>query len=68
VSVGEENNSEEFCLPRYNVLCSVAVGIATGHGLGDQVVGVRIPMGANISTSPCSPDRIWGPSSFLSNG
>jgi hypothetical protein len=31
------------------------VGIATGYGLDDRVVGVRFPVG-----SPC-PDRLWGP-------
>jgi hypothetical protein len=29
-----------------------AVGIATGYGLDDQEVGVRIPVGARIFTSP----------------
>jgi hypothetical protein len=38
-----------------------AVGIATGYGLDDQGVGVRIPVGARIFTSPCLPDRLWGP-------
>jgi hypothetical protein len=35
----------------------MAVGIATGYGLEDQKVGVRVTMGAKIFTSPC-PDRL----------
>jgi hypothetical protein len=42
--------------------------IATGYGLDDKVVGVRVPVGARILISPCRPDRLWGPPSFLSNG
>jgi hypothetical protein len=45
-----------------------AVGIATGYGLDDQEVGVRVSMGARIFTSPCHPDRLWGPPNLLSNG
>jgi hypothetical protein len=45
-----------------------AVGIATGYGLVDQRVRVRVPFVARIFTSPCRPDRLWGPPSLLSNG
>jgi hypothetical protein len=38
-----------------------AVGIATGYELDDRGVGVRVPVGARIFTSPCRPDRLWGP-------
>jgi hypothetical protein len=44
-----------------------AVGIATGYGLDDQGVGVQVPVGARIFTSPCRPDRLWGPPCFLSH-
>jgi hypothetical protein len=44
-----------------------AVGIATGYGLADQGFGVRVPVGARIFTSPCYPDRLWGPSNLISN-
>jgi Uma2 family endonuclease len=33
-----------------------AVGVATGYGLDDRGVGVRVP------------DRLWGPPNLLSNG
>jgi hypothetical protein len=44
-----------------------AVGIATGYGLDEQGVGVRVPEGERIFISPCRSDRLWGPPS-LSNG
>jgi hypothetical protein len=36
--------------------------IATGYGLGDGGVGVRVPVGSIISFSPRRPDRPWGQS------
>jgi hypothetical protein len=45
-----------------------AARIATDYGLNDQGVGVRVPVGARIFTSPCRPDRLWGPLSLLSSG
>jgi hypothetical protein len=42
-----------------------AVGIATDYGLDDQEVGVRVPEGLRMFSSPCSPDRLWGPPSPL---
>jgi hypothetical protein len=44
------------------------VGITTGYGLDDQGVGVRVPVGSRIFSSPCRPDRLWGPPNLLSNG
>jgi hypothetical protein len=31
-------------------------------------VGVRVPVGSRIFTSPCLPDRLWSPPNLLSNG
>jgi hypothetical protein len=45
-----------------------SVGIATGCGLDDQGVGVRVPAGSRIFSSPCRPDRLWGPPNSLANG
>jgi hypothetical protein len=45
-----------------------AVGIATGYGLDDSEVGVRVPVGSRIITSPCRPGRLWGPPNLLYNG
>jgi hypothetical protein len=45
-----------------------AVGIETDYGLGDRGVGVRIPVGARIFSSPYLSDRLWGPPSLVSHG
>jgi hypothetical protein len=37
------------------------VGIATDYGLDDRGVGVRVPVGSRIFSSPPRPDRLWGP-------
>jgi hypothetical protein len=44
-----------------------AVGIATGYGVDDRGVGVWLPVGSRIFSSPCLPDWLWGLPSFLSN-
>jgi hypothetical protein len=45
-----------------------SVGIATGYGLDDWGVGVRVPVGSRIFSSPHRPDWLWGPPSVVSNG
>jgi hypothetical protein len=37
------------------------VSIATGYEVEDRGVGVRVPVGSRIFTSPRHPDRLWGP-------
>jgi hypothetical protein len=37
------------------------VGTATGYGLDDRGVGVRVPLGSRIFSYPRRPDRLWGP-------
>jgi hypothetical protein len=44
------------------------VVIATGYGLDDRGVGVRVPVWSRIFSSPSRPDRPWGPPSLLSIG
>jgi hypothetical protein len=44
------------------------VGIATGYGLVDLGIGVRVPVGLNIFSSLRRPDRLLGPPNLLSNG
>jgi hypothetical protein len=34
------------------------IGIATGYGLDDQGVGVRVLVEARMFTFPCRPDRL----------
>jgi hypothetical protein len=43
------------------------VGIAPGYGLDNRGVGIRVPVGPIILSSPRQSDRPWGPSSLLSN-
>jgi hypothetical protein len=45
-----------------------AVGIATGYGLEDRGVGVRIPVLSRNFSSLRRPDRLWGPPNLLCNG
>jgi hypothetical protein len=45
-----------------------SVGIATGYGLDDRGVGVRVPLQSYIFISPALPGRFWGPPSLISNG
>jgi hypothetical protein len=45
-----------------------AFGIATGYGLDDRGVGVRVPVISRIFSSPRRLERLWGPPNLLSNG
>jgi hypothetical protein len=42
-----------------------AVGIATGYGLDDRGVGVRVLVRSRIFSSPRRPDRLWGQPNLL---
>jgi hypothetical protein len=46
---------------------SVAV-IATSYGLNNSRIGVRVPVGSRILSSPRRPDWHSGPPRLLSNG
>jgi hypothetical protein len=64
--------------------CRIFVGIQNGkcpsgeeEGDGFRTISfddgrwmevVRVPVGSRIFTSPCRPDRLWGPPNLLSNG
>jgi hypothetical protein len=52
-------NSGNFCFHFVLKFSSVA-GIATGYGLDDRELGVRVPVESNIFTSSRHPDRLWG--------
>jgi hypothetical protein len=45
----------------FSILWDSIVAIATGYGLGDRGVGVRVPVGSRIFSPPSIPDRLWGP-------
>jgi hypothetical protein len=51
-----------------NYLSAVGIKVATGNGLGDRRVGVRVPAGSTILTSPYRPDQFWGPSASHPTG
>jgi hypothetical protein len=38
------------------------------YGLEDRGVGVRVPVGSRIFSTPHCPDWPWGPPSLLANG
>jgi hypothetical protein len=39
------------------------VGIATGYGLEDHGLRIRVPVRSRNFSSPRRPDRLWGPPS-----
>jgi hypothetical protein len=44
------------------------VGIATGYGLNDLGIGVRVSVGSRIFSFRRRPDWLWGPPSLLPHG
>jgi hypothetical protein len=42
--------------------------MATGCGLDDREVGVRVPLGSTIFSSPYRPDRFFGPPTYYPMG
>jgi hypothetical protein len=61
-----------FCLIILTILLirslDSTVGTATGYGLGDRGLGVRIPVDSRIFSSPNRPDLLWGSPNLLSSG
>jgi hypothetical protein len=51
----------------YKISRDSVVGIVTGYRLDDRGVGVLVPVGSRIFSSPHRPDRLWVPPSLLSN-
>jgi hypothetical protein len=48
------------------VTCNVSFHIAaTGYGMDDREARARVRVGSRIFSSPCRPDRLWGPPSLL---
>jgi hypothetical protein len=47
--------------------CHISVDYSLKH-LDDQVVGVGVPVGLRIFSSPNRPDRLWGSPNLLSSG
>jgi hypothetical protein len=61
--VDDEANSSSIAFSH-----GVAVAIASGYGLEDREVAVRVPTEARNFTSPYCSDRLCGPPNLLSNG
>jgi hypothetical protein len=49
-------------------LFKYATSAENSYWLDDRGVGVRVPAGSRIFTSPCRSDRLWVPPNLLSNG
>jgi hypothetical protein len=62
-SIKETRNSAYLILRMHSL-----VGIASGYGLNGGGVGVRVPLGSRIFSSPRRLDRLWAPPNLLSNG
>jgi hypothetical protein len=57
-------NNDPYCFKSQDS----SVDTATSYGLDDRGVGVQVPVGVRIFTSPDRPHRLWGPPNLLSNG
>jgi hypothetical protein len=42
------------------------VSIATSYGQYDRGIGVRVPVGSRMFSTPRRPDRLWGAPNLLS--
>jgi hypothetical protein len=54
--------------PLYHVSRNSVVWIATDYGLDCRGVGVRVPAGIRLFSSPQCPDRFCGPPNLLFSG
>jgi hypothetical protein len=51
-----------------NVSRDSVVCIATGYGLDDRGLGLRVPLGSRLFCPSRRPDWLWSPPNLLSNG
>jgi hypothetical protein len=56
-----------FDVPKTAMNRDSSVGIATGYGLDNRRVGVRVPVRSRIFSSPHRSDPLWSSPSLLSN-
>jgi hypothetical protein len=66
---------QKFLPWRWYVMSFTTIGAEIAHsvyrlatGWTAEGFGVRFSVGLRIFTSPCRPDRFWGPPSLLRNG
>jgi hypothetical protein len=67
VSSSKRENNLIMLYYNYNRSRDSAFSIATGYGLDDKGVGVRVLVGSRNFYSPRRPDRFWGTPSLISN-
>jgi hypothetical protein len=54
---------------KITIFCVVMeAGIATGYGLDNRGIGVRVTVGSRIFSSPRRPDRLWDPTASYPRG
>jgi hypothetical protein len=66
-------NTKQITYILREILCGIRsrdgiIVIATGYGLEDRRIGVRVPVESRIFSSPRRSDRFCGPPNLLSNG
>jgi hypothetical protein len=61
----EEKNINKYNFLSLSMRRDSVVSITTGYGLDDRGVGVGVPVGSRIFSSPRCPDRLWGSSELL---
>jgi hypothetical protein len=57
----------KFSLDDFEKYLYIVVSTATGYGLDGRGVGVRVPVGSKIFSSPRRAGRLGDPSNLLSN-
>jgi hypothetical protein len=66
ISKKRKKREQSWIIMLYSV--DTIVSIATGYGLDNRGVGVWVPVGPRIFSSPRHPDQLSGPPNLLSNG
>jgi hypothetical protein len=61
--------NRNFTKPFLPIVDKVEINISTvlGCRLDERGAGVRVPVRSSIFSSPCRPDRLWGPRRLLSS-
>jgi hypothetical protein len=65
---GEAQSARTHMHEEFGILFQTSSTMRSSYRLDGHGVGVRVPVGVTIFTSPRRPDRLWGPPNLLSNG
>jgi hypothetical protein len=57
-----------YCVYLLHIYNDSSVGIETGYGMDDREVGVQVPVGSRIFTSPYGPGGLGGHPNRLATG